>query len=169
MPMPRDASFARTSSVLTPAIIFHRGRGSRCQAATPSYVTGRQSRWAGSGIPRRARVSGTHRHIAQSGNQPELSRGRSPTAARTFLLVEEDSQQEPARILPFVVWLLKRRYDFRSLNEVVNGWRVCPRLFLALLADRNWGIILQKERKEKKLEDRIFLWLSLLRTTRFVN
>lgn len=45
-----------------------------------------QSRWAGSGIPRRARVSGTHRHVVHSGNKGEVSRGRSPRPARTFWL-----------------------------------------------------------------------------------
>lgn len=58
-----------------------------------------QSRWAGSGIPRRARVSGTHRHVAQPGNKPQLSRGRSPTAARTLSRVDEDA---PAAIDPFL-------------------------------------------------------------------
>lgn len=66
-----------------------------------------QSRWAGSGIPRRARVSGTHRHVAQPGNKPQLSRGRSPTAARTLSRVDEDA---PAAILSsgieFMRWML---------------------------------------------------------------
>lgn len=53
---------------------------------------GRQSRWAGSGIPRRARVSGTHRRASLTARKPgkRFSRGRSPRLTRTLPHVEED-------------------------------------------------------------------------------
>lgn len=71
---------------LTPAIIFRAesGGGSRFQALPRCFV-GRQSRWAGSGIPRRARVSGTHRLcIARS---PET---RQEVLSRPFAETRKD-------------------------------------------------------------------------------
>lgn len=60
------------------------------ERATVVAGNSRQRRWAGSGIPRRARVSALYTRARKRG-RGELSRGRSPTAARTLLLVEEDS------------------------------------------------------------------------------
>lgn len=77
--------------VLTPAIISGRGVAGRVgERATVVAGNSRQRRWAGSGIPRRARVSALYTRARKRG-RGELSRGRSPTAARTLLLVEEDS------------------------------------------------------------------------------
>ncbi|KAF7413863.1 hypothetical protein HZH68_002352 [Vespula germanica] len=69
-----------------------------------------QSRWAGSGIPRRARVSGTHRHVVHSGNKGEVSRGRSPRPARTFWLTRGGLDQSfryvhESKILPKILIL----------------------------------------------------------------
>lgn len=93
----RDASFACTRAHARDYLGEGRGGGLQRVEERATVVAGnsRQRRWAGSGIPRRARVSaGTHqprRRAARKRGRGELSRGRSPTAARTLLLVEEDS------------------------------------------------------------------------------
>lgn len=130
VPMPGDASFACARSVhaLTPAIIFCRHPAVHASMQWPVCVVGsRQSRWAGSGIPRRARVSGTHRHVAQPGNEAQLSRGRSPTAARTLLRVEEDSSSMLGSFICYCFlrgrqeqfWFIKRfQCIIRKLNNL---------------------------------------------------
>lgn len=68
------------------------GAEARASRQLPGYFVGRQSRWAGSGIPRRARVSGTHRRASLAARKPgkRYCRGRSPRLARTLPHVEED-------------------------------------------------------------------------------
>lgn len=87
----RDASFACTRAHARDYLGEGGGVGGRVgERATVVAGNSRQRRWAGSGIPRRARVSALYTRARKRG-RGELSRGRSPTAARTLLLVEEDS------------------------------------------------------------------------------
>lgn len=85
-----------TRALLTPAIIFRARSPARRLAlpgnGLPGCSVGRQSRWAGSGIPRRARVSGTHRRASLAARKlgKRFSRGRSPRLTRTLPRVEED-------------------------------------------------------------------------------